>query len=176
MKALLTVILVMTSGLVMGETTFEHGTEYSVTNVSGQVHVYCGTQNSFQVCSGYQSEPGSYTRLVSGANANRYQITAIHADGSSVSKKGRFNAGRGQSDEINLFVRSVLQRPLLKIGQNLVRYELTKGGDTVEQGEFVVHVAAAPDIVCRTGTIWMNPSSCSSQALVCDEYFARFCF
>lgn len=175
MKGLLALILVLTGGFALAETTFEDGTVYSANTYSGNVWVNCAGQPSeLRHCAGYDLEPGMYTRLISGADADRFEVEALHADGDTVKKKGKFNADSGKSDRINLWIRTLFQRPLLSMGENTVRYTLTKKGNVVEQGEFTVRVESGARTQCRTGTIFTG-GSCGSQGYVCDEYFARYC-
>lgn len=176
MKGLIALILILTGGIVAADTTFEHGTVYSATSISGNVWVHCGNQASeLRHCAGYDLEPGMYTRLVSGADADRFTVEALHADGKTTKKKGKFDAEAGKSDSINLWLRTLFQRPLLAMGQNLVRYTLTKKGEVVEQGEFNVSVETGARQACPTGTVWSSGNNCGSTAYVCDMYFNRYC-
>ena len=61
------------------------------------------------------------------------------------------------------------------MGENTVRYTLTKKGKTVEQGEFVVTVEEGQNQVCPTGTVWSPGNDCGSTTYVCDMYFDRYC-
>ncbi|PIP89290.1 MAG: hypothetical protein COW01_07120 [Bdellovibrionales bacterium CG12_big_fil_rev_8_21_14_0_65_38_15] len=176
MKGLIALILILTGGVVQAETTFEAGTVYSAKTVSGQVWVNCQNRPSeLRYCAGYDLEPGMSTRLISGADADRFVVEALHENGKSVSKKGKFNASEGRSDSINLWIRTLFQKPLLAMGTNLIRYTLTKKGDVVEQGEFNVSVESGARQVCQTGTVWSPGNDCGSQSYVCDMYFDRYC-
>lgn len=176
MKGLLALILVLTGGIAQAETTFEHGTVYQSNTYSGNVWVNCSNgRNELRHCAGYDLEPGMYTRLISGADADRFEVEALHADGSTRTKKGKFNSEEGRSDSINLWIATLFQRPLLEMGENTIRYTLTKSGDVVEQGEFTVRVESGARQVCPTGTIWNPGNDCGSTAYVCDMYFARYC-
>ncbi len=176
MKGLIALILILTAGVVQAETTFEAGTVFTSTTVSGQVWVNCQSRPSeLRYCAGYDLDPGMYTRLVSGADADRFVVEALHEDGKVVKKKGKFNAESGKSDSINLWIRTLFQRPLLAMGSNLIRYTLTKKGDVVEQGEFNVRVDSGARQVCRTGTVWSPGNDCGSTSYVCDMYFDRYC-
>lgn len=176
MKGLLALILVLTGGFAFAETTFEHGTVYQANTYSGNVWVNCSDRPSeLRHCAGYDLDPGMYTRLVSGANADRFEVEALHADGSTRSKKGKFKASEGKSEAINLWIATLFQRPLLEMGENTIRYTLTKKGEVVEQGEFNVRVESGSRQVCPTGTVWSPGNDCGSTSYVCDTYFSRYC-
>tara|TARA_R110000868_G_scaffold159516_20_gene388468 strand:- start:185 stop:718 length:534 start_codon:yes stop_codon:yes gene_type:complete len=176
MKGLIALILILTGGVVAADTTFEHGTVYSATSLQGNVWVQCAGQPSeYRSCAGYDLEPGMYTTLVSGADADKFQVEALHADGSTTKKKGKFDADSGKSSAINLWIRTLFQRPLLEMGANTVRYTLTKKGQVVEQGEFEVRVDRGARQVCPTGTIYSPGNDCGSTSYVCDMYFNRYC-
>jgi hypothetical protein len=113
------------------------------------------------------------TRLVSGADADRFEITSTDENGKVTKKDGKFNAANGESGSINLWITTLFQRPLLKIGANKISYNLTQNGTSVESGEFEATVERGGRLYCDSHTLFYSGSSCPNISTVCSDYFAR---
>lgn len=151
---------------------FEHGNSYSHLTFQGSVTASCDTTTRSYNCSAYGLNPSMYTRLVSSQslNANKFEITAVHESGKTRSKKGKFKGTKSKG--INLWLRTLLQRPLLDFGVNQISYKIKKGKTVVESGEFEVTVNRGERRSCRRGYIRLMGDDCTS-GRVCDEYFRR---
>ena len=152
---------------------FEHGSDYTSNTYEGNVTASCASGTRIHYCSAYDLSPSMYTRLVTSQslNADRFEITATHESGKTKSKKGKFKGTKSKA--INLWLRTLLQRPLLAFGVNQITYKITKNGNTVEAGEFEVNVARGERRACRRGYLRMSGDSCNNSSSVCNEYFRR---
>lgn len=163
--------------LVFSTTVFsanlEHGTAYTHTDFTGSVTASCDSGTRVHYCSAYGLSPSMYTRIVSSDDfdAKRFQITSQQESGKVRTKKGKMKGK--YSKAINLWVRSVFQRPLLGMGTNQVTITLTNDDDVVSFHTFPVTVTRGERRSCRRGYVRMFGNDCESQARACDEYFRR---
>lgn len=170
MKIISIICALMFSFSVLGA-GLEHGNIYSHVTFEGSVIASCDDGTRTHYCSAYGLNPSMYTRLVSeqSLNANKFEITATHESGKTRSKKGKFKGTKSKA--INLWVRTLLQRPLLDFGVNQISYKIKKGSNVVESGEFEVTVNRGERRSCRRGYIRVFGECNTSR--VCDEYFRR---
>lgn len=164
-------------------TGFEIGNELTAVYVEGSVTVFCwepgrGQETGRFRCSAEILNPYEFSRFQteSGIDADRVILTARHEDGSSRTKDGKFNPSTGKShSEFNLWVHTVLQRPLLEMGINKVTYVLNKANREVKAGEFTAVVERGPDRHCPHAQMNSNRlSDCRTSGDACREYFRRF--
>jgi len=151
---------------------FEHGNSYSHITFEGSVTASCDSSTRSYYCSAYGLTPSMYTKLVTAQSldANKFVVTATHESGKTRTKKGKFKGTKSKA--INLWLRTLLQRPLLDMGVNQISYQILKGKTVVKSGSFEVTVDRGERRACRRGYIRMLGDDCSS-ARVCDEYFRR---
>lgn len=158
------------------------GSELNSINLNGSAMVYCsGTSTTSRFVSCYSSslDAGVYSRLVvtnGTIDADSVKIVSFHEDGSKRKKSSNFDAASGLSTKrFNLWISTVLQRPLLEYGMNTIIYQFYKGSEMVLEGEFDVHVNQGDRRSCPYGTIFSTRSSdCEGGSMICDEYFRKY--
>lgn len=165
------------------ETGLSIGNTLESTVLSGEVQITCfdprgGIKSNFFTCRRDTLIPAEYSRFQTAepVDADYVYLRATHEDGSSRDKSGEFIAETGRTKKpINLWVWTLLQRPMLMSGRNEIMYKLTKKDKTVEKGRFTVTVNEGTPRSCERGNIQSNdPNDCDSAAYACDRYFLEY--
>lgn len=183
-KKLLSILILMFSMLSLAQAAgLSGGDQFSAQLVEGRLNVSCmGTGSGPTFGSAYcRSEilnPGEYSFFIGPkTDADIVTLQATHEDGSiSKAKKSDYDSVNGKSKKsFNLWIRTVLQRPLLDYGKNIVTYTLSKNGRDIEQGTFNVEVVKGGRAVCqRIGFYTSSVSSdCATPENFCARYFAE---
>ncbi|MBL7686904.1 MAG: hypothetical protein JNJ49_02645 [Bdellovibrionaceae bacterium] len=164
---------------------FEGGNDFQYFGAVGNVSVQCfpsggapsGPTSAYYRCDGYSFSPAEEARFIGPiADADEVTLVATHADRSTRSKSGSYDGRKGQSDDrFNLWISTVFQRPLLKMGANTVDWTLKRKGKSVTKGSFVANVKDNGDLQCPNAseTSW-DMNDCISSARVCSNYFSRY--
>ena len=152
---------------------FQHGNDYEAISYDGSVTASCDTGSRVHYCSAYGLNPTIYTKLVTAqrVDANRYEVTATHESGKRVTKDGKFKGT--ESKYINLWIRTLFQKPPLAFGLNKIDYKILKKKNVVQSGSFEVMVNQGERRACRRGFIRMAGNSCENSTSACNEYFNR---
>lgn len=160
---------------------FSAGDNFSTLDIRGRLSVSCfstqgGSTFGSANCAMNVLSPAEYS-FFNGPqmDADSVSLQATWENGKkSKVKTEKYDGSIGKSKKsFNLWISTLLQRPLLDYGKNTVSYTLTKNGTVVDQGEFVVTVAAGETRTCqRTGFYTSsNPNDCSMAYQFCDAYF-----
>lgn len=165
---------------------FLGGNQFEYTSATGDVSVSCfhsggpppiGPSSARYRCHGYAFTPTAYPLFTGpSVNADQVELVAFRQDGSSFSKKSAYDPSIGRSTEtFNLWVETVFQKPLLKLGRNDVRWTLTQRGQVIATGNFIADVFQRPSLQCPSvsQTSW-DMNDCRTSNRVCQEYFSRF--
>lgn len=115
-----------------------------------------------------------YFQGPAGVSADEVTLTAFHPDGSQRTKTVGYDSVKGLSSQrINLWIATLLQRPLLDGGSNRVSYKMTLNGKVSAQGEFIAVVKDGGKKVCsRRGTYWSHSTmDCQTGGSFCSQYF-----
>lgn len=155
------------------------GDQYSAIRIEGQLTVQCPGANPATAqayCGADLLNPGEYSYFVNGnKDADHVSLQATREDGSvSKAKTVEYDSAKGISKKsFNLWIRTVLQRPLLDFGKNTVHYKMTKNGTTVEEGDFVVTVADGGRFSCRRIGHYIStlPTDCATPQNLCSRFF-----
>ena len=172
MKIISIIASMIFSASVIGA-TFEHGNKYSHISFQGSVTASCNSGSRTYNCSSYNLNPSMYTKLVAeqSLNANKFEVTATHESGKTRTKKGKFKGTKSKS--INLWIRTLFQKPLLDFGVNKITYKLLNGKTVVDTGSFDVTVDRGERRSCRRGFLRMSGDDCQNNSRVCNAYFRR---
>lgn len=154
----------------------EGGNEVLMEFREGLVSEHCGFGSESRInhynCSDTSISAGSYgaVKILDGSlDADWVKLQRV---GSKYIKGVKFLASESRSvRKINLWVSSVFQRPLLKRGENIIKYTFFKNKLVVLEGEFVVNVVDGDYIACRNGRIYS--ASCQGYYQVCSNYLYR---
>lgn len=158
---------------------FKRGNNITFQRASGYASVMCYDPNDYGQFSAYCDamfvSPTTHDSLVNTGvpiAADRVVLTATREDGSTRTKKEKFNSASQESDRFNLVTSTLTQKPLLHSGRNLVHYKFTKAGAAVAEGEFSVDVERGQPLQCETLHFSMH-NNCGQLYSICDEYFYR---
>jgi len=160
------------------------GDQYSTVSIEGRLSVSCtgstttGPSYGTAYCNSEILNPGEYSYFVgSKVDADSVTLQATWENGkTSKVKTEKYDGVNGKSAKsFNLWISTLLQRPLLNYGKNTVKYSLTKNGSTVEEGTFVVDVVTGAKSVCQRSGYYTstNNQDCSFPSNLCSRYFAE---
>lgn len=162
---------------------FSTGNQFEAVALTGRVTVSCrdhSGQSDFASvrCSGEVLDPAEFARFVGpkGLDADAVSLTASWEGGGGRQKSDAWLPAEGRSrGRFNLWVSTLLQRPLLDYGRNELRFVLTKDGRTVREGRFEAGVRRGASRACRRGRHYQSSDmmDCRGGASrVCSRYFA----
>ena len=182
MKLVLSLVMCMLGLSAQAEVGFKNGNQKTAFLSQGRIVVHCQSNTpggpifgSFD-CRQEILTSGEYDYFVgpAGVKGDSVTLTALHQDGSQRTKTVAYDSAKGQSKKsINLWIATLLQRPLLDPGKNVVRYKITLNDKVTSSGEFIAEVKDGGTRTCsRTGSYWSNISSdCQNGSSMCSRYF-----
>lgn len=180
MKQIFFVLAALIPSLGFANSGFDQGNRFVASLIEGEVSVTCrdGRQQDFAAYRCYMNilDPSEFAffRGPKGTNAEKVYLKATREDGTIFEKNSRYDSINGISkSRFNLWIETLLQRPLLKMGANEIEYRLTKGDATVARGRFVAEVTQGPDRVCdrRRHYFSNDMNDCRNGNSVCDQFF-----
>jgi hypothetical protein len=155
---------------------------YQAVPLKGDVMVRCqgpqGVELKHFYCHDYILEPYEYAYFQTDPlpGAEDVQIESHQPDGQTVRKKSPFNGETGQGTRaLNLWIETLLQRPLLSEGINQISYRLLDGGgQTKAEGQFQISVEQLPTRYCPSGSeLGQSQQDCQYSSRICRVYFAH---
>ncbi|WP_253696589.1 hypothetical protein [Bdellovibrio bacteriovorus] len=181
MKFALVLSILLGAFSSQAEVGFKNGNERTAVLSLGNIYVHChasggGPSSGAFRCSEEILLSGEYDYFVgpSGVAGDEVILTARHEDGSQRTKTVDYDSGKGQSKkQINLWIATLLQRPLLDPGKNTVSFKISKNGKTTASGEFIANVKDGGRKTCsHSATYWSNNSrDCQNGGSFCQRYF-----
>lgn len=182
MKSALSVFICLLGLNAFADVGFKNGNTKTAILAQGRIHVSCfgnnpgGPSHGTFTCREEILLSGEYDYFVgpAGTKGDSVTLTALHQDGSQRSKTVDYDSAKGQSKKsFNLWIATLLQRPLLDPGTNTVRYKITSNGKVTASGEFVAEVKDGGTKNCsRSGSYTSNnPSDCQGGTSLCRRYF-----
>lgn len=164
------------SFMAHGNVGFSTGDEFTSQNFEGSLTLFCpGGMSRLVSCSGYGLSPAEYDHLVfpSSIEADKVTLTRVSSRGKQRSKTSKVRSGEGRSQKsFNLWIKTLLQRPLLVLGNNTIKYEFEKDGNTTSTGEFHVLVREGETKTCRHAIYNGTSRDCETPSLMCSRYFS----
>lgn len=165
---------------------FVGGNRFEYTSAVGDVFVHCpqtgggvpsGPSTANFRCYGYIFQPAESAQFMGPqTTADEVELTAIHEDGTTFTKSSGYDGLRGVStDTFNLWIETVFQKPLLKLGVNQVNWVLKSAGQAVAQGAFEATVVQKQSLICPNAsmTLW-NSDGCTNSYRACSDYFYQY--
>ena len=155
---------------------FKSGNDLSSQYIYGQIQTFCPSTSRMHTCRMDYLEPGDRDKFIHPAiDADKVTLEAVHQQGSRRQKKGSFDAVQGESKKyFNLWLGSLLQRPLLRSGKNVLNYKLHKGKNVVKSGSFIVNVKKADAKKCHYRTYHSQQDrDCQNPSFLCQRYFSE---
>lgn len=139
------------------ETGFTAGNNLKSVVLEGDLFLSCQDpsgqfDSAFIRCREEGLEPAEYSYFTGpkDTNADRVTLHAVREDGSTRDKSEDYDSKSGKSkDSFNLWISTLFQRPLLKMGRNDIEYTLSKDGSPVSTGKFVATVTEGPERQCK---------------------------
>jgi hypothetical protein len=159
---------------------FQTGNSFISTYVEGEVSVTC--RNGFEQtsaafrCYSNLLDPAEMAKVVGpkGLAADRIHVKATREDGTILERSEGYDPSTGLSKgRFNLWIHTLLQRPLLKMGMNEIEVRYTQGSSTLLEERFQALVTAGPDRFCRFRRHYSsnNMDDCRNGSFVCNRYF-----
>jgi hypothetical protein len=155
---------------------FKSGNDLTSHYIYGNIYTYCPQRSRIHTCRMDYLEPGDRDKFVHPAiDADKVTLEAVHQQGSRRSKKASFDAVQGESKKyFNLWLGSLLQRPLLRSGKNTINYNLKKDGTSVKTGTFIVNVKESESKRCRDRSFHsQSDRDCDNPSFLCQRYFSE---
>lgn len=177
-KFLISSLLLVTVNASAAFIGFTPSNNFSLETYRGEVSVQCRPSSSTADwdCEGefFNHIEMEYFHHPS-KEATSFSLVAHHADGSKTEKSGKFIGAEGRSENrVNLWVRTVFQEPLLKLGENKIEYTLSNGQNVVATGEFNVSVqnSSETSYTCPWDSMYdQDRSLCEEPRRACENYF-----
>lgn len=183
MKLILILLSVLVGQFSIANVGFAGGNQRKVIPIEGRLSVTCfrpgaSPEHVYYNCYEEIMSPTSYDYFLGpqGLSADSLELTSVWPDGSSRSKTTGYDSQKFRSaTTVNLWILTLLQRPLLQVGENKVSYTLKQSGTTVGQGQIQVNVEALPLRTCPDGQLTAHDDFyCRSEYSACSDYFQSF--
>lgn len=174
MAALLISLLMSTSALA-ANVGFSNGHQFTARNISGSFTLFCPSQTKVVQCRGYELSPANFDYLVfpTSIAADRVELSSVNEDGKVTVKKLKVDSDAGRSKRrVNLWIKTLFQKPLLSLGINKILYQFSYKGNDSLSGSFSVNVASGEPLQCRHDTIVGSQRDCDNAYSLCNRYFA----
>jgi hypothetical protein len=178
-RFILMLLLVSAQSFAVG---FSGGEQFSTQEISGRLTLQCnwpsGMSTVFTDCRAQILNPEEYAYLIGPQiNADHISLRATREDGSlSKNKTAEYDGVNGKSKTpFNLWIKTLLQKPLLGLGKNVINYSFKKDNKALETGSFNVFVVDGGIAECtRMGFYYSNlESDCISPSNFCARYFSE---
>ncbi len=160
--------------LSTAEAKFTRGDSFQYANIDGTLTITCKARTKTVTCRDVFMEPWPYDTFVGPRN---FHVQSVELR-STVGTESQivvvpYDGKTGKSAEVNLGVYSLFQKPLLKVGENKLRYVLLDKKNTViEVDTFNVSVTRGKTRSCSPReTQTENPEDCDYSYSLCQLYF-----
>lgn len=183
-KTFCTFMLLSSAVYAANDAAFTSGTNFKATPIEGNVVVTCegfngGGSASF-MCRDVVLDPVSYDYFIGpkDSRATKVVLRNLREDGTIRTKSESYDGQQGRTrSQINLWISSLFQTPLLMSGTNRIRYEIYGRGssEALVQGNMTVTVSRNSPRQCPlTHYHSADVNDCTSQYSVCQRYFEQF--
>lgn len=183
--------LILCVGLVLGwsgsatantEGRFSGGSSFDAVTLVGEVSISCheGVKRDFRryTCVEGILNPGEYTYFVGpdGIVADHVEVKSTWEDGKGRTKSAGYDMEKGRSSKpFNLWIATLLQRPLLDSGLNVIDWKMSLSGKVVAAGQFSVTVNEAADQECPRGHYSSSRlDDCRFPSNICWRHFRAY--
>lgn len=160
---------------------FSDGANYEAQHLDALVQISCHEKGHTEIvhfrCQDWVLDPAEFTYFFGplGLQADSLILESVRADRSSETKKMAYDSVKGRtSRRINLWVTTLTQRPLLKIGTNKIEWALYSKRVEVAHGYFTSEVSSGPNLSCPQGHyVSYDLNDCRSPSNICRQHFGR---
>lgn len=153
---------------------FSKGDSFQYVNIDGSLTIECSNKIKTVTCRDVFLDPWPYDVFIGPKNVNAQNVELRSTVGNeSYAMVASYDGRSGRSEDINLGVYSLFQKPLLKVGENNIRYVLLGKNNTVlETDTFNVSVTRGKSRSCEPKeTSTNNPQDCEHTYTLCQLYF-----
>lgn len=154
------------------------GNHFETISMKGRVVVHCSENNqrdtAYYNCGAVALSPVEFDYIVSsGLNADKVTVNYTDSRGKDRSKSVNFDANKQRSTKrVNLWIGTLLQRPLLHSGDNQLEFVATKNGQVVRRENTTVSVVRGEDRQCLSRTYFSRAlQDCRNSSFICQKYF-----
>lgn len=154
---------------------FARGRQFEIHSIQGDIEVSCPQSVAVSTCREQFLSPWPYDQFKGPINpgASRVVFEAIVSGADPRQVESAYIGTVGVSEEINLGVAALFQRPLLRHGKNEIKFRLlSRSRRVLEQGQFVVEVIKGKPALCRPQKYQsIYAEDCSLTYSLCQQYF-----
>lgn len=169
--------LTLSTNVLAKDIQFNEKDHLNVITMEGMVSVRCqsGQYPASRIYQCYSSniEDGNYQRLQILSDFDADHIYLKNSK-SGIQKNSRINQSTQKTREINLWIESLTQRPLLDYGQNILEYNLTKKNQSLIKGSYTITVEKSEQRRCPNGFLYYNSRQCPDRFMACRDYFYQY--
>jgi hypothetical protein len=169
--------LLYDSHAVTARVGFESGEQFFVHSAYAEIRIQCQTPSDIMTttydCHESILLPTELDFFNGPQDTRASKVTLVNSQDPRTKRIADYDPKAGQSTtQINLWMRSVLQRPLLNLGTNLIEYELFEGNASITKGTFLVSVTRGNSLNCKnTGSFQSNKiEDCQNPQRFCAEF------
>lgn len=179
---LVCLLLTVSSLQAFGSARFSGGDTFEAIDLEADITVSCqeGMERDvrYVTCSESLLNPGEYTYFVGpeGVVADTVKVKSTWENGKGEEKQASYDNDKGRSGKaLNLWISTLLQRPLLDYGVNKIDWEMSQSGQTVASGTYDVKVVDKGTRRCPSGyySSW-TMNDCRFPSSVCDRHFRSY--
>jgi hypothetical protein len=164
----------------ISEAKFLRGDQFQYTSIEGALSLQCAGQTKSVNCRDTFLDPWPYDIYVGTKNPNATSVELVTSVGGIQTQDVvvKYDGVNGKSEQVNLGVYSLFQKPMLKLGINQVRYILLgRSGNVLETNTFTVAVTRGNTRTCESRVITTpNPDDCDHPYSACQVYFRNLNF
>ena len=162
--------------------SFQGHTRFTANPVWGHLSIKCregGTTDwRYVTCEDVRLAPFEYGYFEAekGLDATEVHLTSQRADGKTIDKKVGYDSAKGRSEKrVNLWIATLLQTPLLDVGDNKIDYQLINDDEVKGSGQLNVTVEVGEVKQCPDYNEYSNSlRDCRFINMTCSRYFQRF--
>ena len=164
----------------IADAKFSRGDQFQYSNIEGALTIVCNGRTKTVTCRDVFMDPWPYDVFLGPRSAHADNVSFQATNGRDIQNStAKYDGQTGRSADVNLGVFSIFQKPLLRVGENQVRYSiLDKTGNTLDSEVFVVNVTRGKSRTCvARETISDNADDCDHSYSLCQLYFTNqnFC-
>ena len=166
--------------ITAAQARFSRGDNFQYVNIDGYLTIICKNRTKTVTCRDVFMDPWPYDVFVGPRNFHAEVVDLKATDGKEIqSAVVDYDGQTGRSADVNIGVFSLFQKPLLRVGENRVRYSLLdRTGKVLETDVFAVSVTRGKSRTCDAREMHTeNPDDCDLPYSSCQQYFKNqnFC-
>ncbi|MCO5141594.1 MAG: hypothetical protein M9962_00725 [Oligoflexia bacterium] len=162
---------------------FSSGNSFTAHNIYGAITIYCEDpfenrrESVYVHCQDQILNPVESDYFLAGKYkaGTKLEVLSTQESGKQIYKKVPYKGKEGQSSSpLNLWISTLLQTPLLAMGDNKIDFELhDRDWKTLSKGRITVRVREGEANTCRYQRTYFsrNLNDCRTPQTLCRQYF-----